>query len=107
MKVYIAGPYTKGDAAINVREAILAGDAVFKSGHLPFIPRLTHFWHMVCPAPYEQWIAIDLEWLPCCDVLLRLPGVSSGADNEVTEAIRLGLPVFYSLAQFLSAHGGK
>ena len=28
MKVYIAGPYTKGDVAINVRNAIEAADRV-------------------------------------------------------------------------------
>ena len=103
MRVYIAGPYTKGDVALNVRRAIEAGDAVYKAGHLPFIPHLTHFWHMVCPAPYEQWIAIDLAWLPTCHALIRLPGESSGADGEVAAAQKLGMPVHYGLDAFLAA----
>jgi hypothetical protein len=40
---------------------------------------------------------LDLIWLPACDAVLRLPGESNGADIEVKEAQRLGLPVFNSL----------
>jgi hypothetical protein len=101
MKVYIAGPYTNGDVAINVRNAILAGQQVFEAGHYPFIPHLTHFWHLICPAPYEQWIAIDLEWLPDCQALIRLPGASSGADNEVQAALDRGISVYYSVEEFI------
>lgn len=105
MKVYIAGPYTEGDVALNVRKAIVAGDAVYKAGHHPFIPHLTHFWHMVCPGPYEQWLAIDLEWLPTCQALVRLPGDSSGADKEEAVAEKLGIPVYYGLEQFIDSVG--
>jgi hypothetical protein len=103
LKVYIAGPYTKGDVALNVRAAIEAGDAVLKAGHLPFIPHLTHFWHLVCPGPYEQWIDMDLGWLPACDVLIRLPGESSGSDGEVAAAKKIGMRVYYGLDEFLRA----
>ena len=54
MKVYIAGPYTKGDVAVNVRNAISAAQTVFEAGHDPYVPHMTHFWHMIFPAPYEQ-----------------------------------------------------
>lgn len=101
MKIYVAGPYTKGDVALNVRKAIEAGDKLFKAGHHPFIPHLTHFWHLICPGPYEQWLAIDLEWLPLCQVVVRLPGDSSGADNEVEVAKKLGIPV-YTLEEVLA-----
>jgi uncharacterized protein DUF4406 len=97
MRIYVAGPYTKGDVAINVRNAIEAGNALLKAGHAPYIPHLTHFWHLVYPGPYEQWLALDLHWVRQCDALLRLPGESSGADGEVAEAKRLGLPVYYAV----------
>lgn len=93
MRVYIAGPYTGGDVARNVANAILIGDAVLKLGHTPHVPHLNHFWHLLHPGGYEQWMGLDLEWLAVCDVLLRLPGESPGADREVAEARRLGLPV--------------
>jgi len=103
MRVYIAGPYTKGDVALNVRAAVEAGDVVLKAGHFPYVPHLTHFWHLVIPGPYTQWATMDLEWVRVCDALVRLPGESSGADAEVVFAERLGIPIFYSVKDFLAA----
>jgi len=97
MKIYIAGPYTKGDVAFNVRNAIHAGAFVANLGHYPFIPHLTHFWHMMCPEEYEFWMRQDEEWLKCCDAIIRLEGESAGADREVAIATGLGLYVYYSL----------
>jgi hypothetical protein len=94
MRIYVAGPYTKGDVALNVRAAIEAADKLLKRGHVPYLPHLTHFWHLVCPGPYEQWIALDSAWIPFCEAIVRLPGESSGADGEVELAARLGMPVF-------------
>jgi hypothetical protein len=96
-RVYVAGPYTKGDVAVNVRNAILAANELADRGFVPFIPHLFHFWHLVTPRPYEDWTRLDFEWLPFCDALLRLPGESSGADAEVVAASELGIPVFYRL----------
>lgn len=98
MRVYVAGPYTKGDVAVNVREAILAGDALLKAGYLPYIPHLTHFWHLVAPGPYEQWTKMDMAWVGVCDAVLRIPGESSGADEEVRYALERGMPVFYRVS---------
>jgi hypothetical protein len=86
MRVYVAGPYSKGDVVLNVRNAIAAADTLLAAGHTPFIPHLTHLWHLVSPKTYEEWLAIDLDWLKCCDALVRLPGESSGADREVVYA---------------------
>jgi len=97
MRVYVAGPYTKGDVAQNVRNAIDAGDELFSRGHTPYIPHLTHFWHMIHPRPWEDWLKIDTEWIPLCDAVLRLEGESAGADMEVKLALTLGIPVYYSI----------
>lgn len=93
MRVYIAGPYTKGDIALNIRHAIEAGDEVLKLGHTPYIPHLNHFWHLVCPGAYKQWLALDLKWLETCHALIRLPGESVGADKEVVFALEHGMIV--------------
>lgn len=103
MRVYVAGPYTKGDVAVNVRNAILAGQELIEAGHAPFIPHLSHFQHLLVPGPYEQWIALDLVWLEVCEALIRLPGESDGADAEVRRATMLSLPVYASVEEFLSA----
>jgi len=97
MKIYIAGPYTKGDVAVNVKEAIHAGDYVARLGHTVFIPHLTHFWHMLIPHEYDFWMAQDEAWLLECDAVLRLKGESKGADQEVKIAEAHDKPIYYSV----------
>jgi Domain of unknown function (DUF4406) len=96
-KVYVAGPYTKGDVEENVRNAIKAGNELADKGFAPFVPHLTHFWEALFPRPYDFWIDLDNQFLPDCDAVLRIPGDSSGADNEVRLAHSLGIPVFFSI----------
>ena len=102
LRVYVAGPYTRGDVAANVAAAVKAGQELLSAGHIPFVPHLTHFWHLLHHNPYEAWLAYDLEWLKLCDVVVRLPGESAGADKEVAWAEAKGLPVFPSVASFLT-----
>jgi hypothetical protein len=103
MKIYIAGPYTRGDTDENVLNAIDAAEAVSELGHSPFIPHLTHFWHGVHPHPYEFWLEQDMVWLRLCDAVLRLPGESGGADREVAYALDAHMPVYYRLADIPTA----
>jgi hypothetical protein len=98
-KVYIASPYTKGDVAINVKRQLDTFDQLMTLGYAPHAPLYSHFQHMAHPRPYTDWIAIDLEWVPACDVVLRLDGESSGADGEVAFAQQQGIPVVYSVAE--------
>lgn len=108
--VYIASPYTKGDAAINVRAQLVAFDALLDLGVIPVAPLFSHFQHLFLPRDYRDWIELDLEVIQRCDACLRLAAVaevkngkpyhqweSSGADGEVAEFFRLGRPVFESL----------
>lgn len=100
IKVYIAGPYTKGDPFENTKKAIELGQRLLDAGYCPFVPHLTHFWHtMIQENPWEVWMDLDLQWLPTCDVVFRMEGESKGADIEVSEANRLGVPVVYSWEQ--------
>ena len=105
MRVYVAGPYTVGDVTQNVRNAIDAADRLLKAGHAPYVPHLSHFWHLVHPGPYAQWAALDLEWVRCCYALVRLPGESAGADREVAFANEVGCLVYFSVEKFLDAVG--
>jgi hypothetical protein len=100
VRVYIAGPYTKGDVVLNIRKAVEAADRVLVLGHYPFVPHLTHLWHTISPKPYDEWLDIDLAWLAVCDCLIRLPGESKGADGEVVEAERIGIPVYMGIESF-------
>jgi hypothetical protein len=100
-KVYIASPYTNGDQALNVRISLEAADKLIEHGFAPYAPLLSHFQHMLFPKDYNTWLKLDLEWLRACDIVLRLPGVSKGADIEVEEAKKLGKYVWYSLDKLL------
>jgi Domain of unknown function (DUF4406) len=104
--VYIAGPYTAPDESgheTNTQRAIDAGIEVFRRGHFPYIPHLTHYVDMHAKrrgikldwADYIEW---DLPWLDMCDALLYL-GASKGADLELNRARELGKRIFLALSE--------
>lgn len=99
LKVYVAGPYTRPDPCANTHRAIHVGQKLWDLGYCPFVPHLTHFWHTMIPNPYETWLAMDLEWLEKCDVMLRLDGESSGADKEEAYAKVRKIPVVRSVEE--------
>jgi len=99
--VYIAGPYTNGDVEQNVEAAIVAADKLAQAGFLPYVPHLSHYWHLRFPHDYEFWMERVIEWLKKCDYVLRLPGDSPGADRETELAIRFGKMVFFSIGHLL------
>ena len=101
-KIYVAGPYTNGDVAVNVRNAISMANQLADLGCAPYVPHFTHFWHMLFPRPYEFWLELDNEFLPMCDGLIRLPGHSRGADQEVVFAESLRIPVFLGLEKLVA-----
>jgi hypothetical protein len=99
--VYIAGPYTKDDPVINTANVIRAADELASHGYYPYVPHLTLFWHLIYPHDIRFWYDLDIAWLKKCDCLLRLPGESSGADNEVRIAKNLGMPIYYSIEELI------
>lgn len=101
IKVYIASPYTLGDVAVNVKNQMDAADLLMNAGLAPFVPLYSHFQHMAHPRPYQDWIKLDNEWVLACDAVLRLPGESTGADDEVVLASENQIPVFYTIETLL------
>ena len=97
--VYIASPYTNGDKIRNVRTSLLVADELLEKGFVPFTPLLSHFWDFLSPKSYKTWLDLDKEWLLRCDCVLRLPGESTGADEEVALANKHNIPVFYSISE--------
>ncbi len=97
--VYVAGPYTLGDVAINVSNMIKICNSLWSMGFIPYCPLLTHFWHLITPHPYEDWIEYDKIWVEKCDCLFRMPGKSSGADGEVVQMLALNRPIFFTLEE--------
>ena len=94
--VYVSGPYsadTPEEVQRNVCAAIRTGDAVYACGGLDVVPHLSHYAQQLCPRSYEGWLAVDLELVRRCDIVVRLRGPSPGADREVALAESLGIPV--------------
>ncbi|MEU3059685.1 DUF4406 domain-containing protein [Streptomyces subrutilus] len=110
--ILIAGPYRSGTGgdpramAANLARLEAAAWPVFAAGHLPVI---------------GEWVALPVlrsagagptdpladrvlyptadRLLAHCDAVLRLPGDSAGADQDVATARRRGLPVYRDPAE--------
>jgi hypothetical protein len=99
--IFVAGPYSNGDVAQNVKLAITWADKLMSAGFAVFVPHLSHFQHMVHARPYEDWTANDNAILRRCDAVFRIAGESHGADAEMALAAKLGIPVFDALVDLL------
>ena len=105
--VYVAGPITKGNTLVNLRNGMMAGLELVKLGYVPFVPHNDMIQYMLDPETldYETILSMDLAWVERCDALLRLPGESPGADREVAHATKHGLLVTNSIDYLEEANG--
>lgn len=113
--ILIAGPYRSGTndephlLARNLEVLESAAWPIFEAGHIPMI---------------GEWVALPVmrginsvvgddasltvltptaeRLLQHCDAVLRLPGDSTGADNDVRIATARGIPVYTSIGQIPS-----
>ncbi|MFC8596808.1 DUF4406 domain-containing protein [Isoptericola sp. NPDC057191] len=109
--ILIAGPYrsgTGGDPAAmeaNLRRLEKAAWPIFAAGHVPMIGE----WVALpvlhsAGATIDDDLAADVLYptaqrlLQHCDAVLRLPGESTGADQDVAIATSRGLPVYDDVA---------
>ena len=106
-KVYISGPISDGGKAnadqrlCNVRAAALVAADLISRGFGPMVPQLTEYLERLSGQHFDHsvWMEIDLPWVECADVVLRLPGPSKGSDIEVRHAQEIGIPVVYSVEE--------
>lgn len=111
MFILIAGPYRSGTGddpekmAANLRRLEEVSVPLFKAGHLPMIGEWVALpvWRAaggrrLGDELYDQifYPAAD-RLLERCDAVLRLPGPSQGADNDVRLANERGIPVYYRI----------
>lgn len=100
--VYVAGPYAHPDPVENTHIAIKVGDRLNETGLVSaYVPHMSLIWHIVCPHDADYWYSYDLAVLFKCDALLRIPGFSAGADNEVSFANEHNIPVFFDEDELL------
>jgi len=112
MLILIAGPYRSGAGgdpqamAANLARLEAAAWPVFAAGHIPVIgewvalPVLRSAGAGPTDPLAEQVLYPTAERLLAhCDAVLRLPGASTGADQDVATAHRRGLPVYHDVAE--------
>lgn len=112
--ILIAGPYRSGtggdpDAiAANLERLEQAAAPIHRLGHVPMIGEWVALPVLRGLAP-EEAAETDVMYqtadrlLMHCDAVLRLPGESAGADNDVRLARERGLPVYHSVDEIPSA----
>ena len=120
LMILIAGPYRSGSnddperMQANLRALEAVALPLHRAGHIPMI---------------GEWVALpllqlagstrvgDAAWdeilypvahrlLTKCDAVLRLPGASRGADNDVRVARERGLAVYHRLEEVPGCSGG-
>ncbi len=110
MIIYVAGKYnmpTDGEKLKCTNIAIDLGIEIYKLGHYPVIPHLTHWiekrmdYNGEPPRPNTYWYGFDNLIIPKCDALFKFSpdGYSKGADLEEALAKKLGLRIFHSLEE--------
>lgn len=111
MIILIAGPYRSGtndDPQLiqqNMDNLEAMALPIFRKGHLPMIGEWVALPLMKLAGSKtigdEVWDEIQYpvahQLLAKCDAVLRIPGASKGADQDVAIAKKRGLPIFYDL----------
>ena len=111
MLILIAGPYRSGTGddpdkmAANLKRLEEPSYALFKAGHVPMIGEWVALpvWNAaggerVGDELYEEiFHPVAGRLLALCDAVLRLPGDSKGADNDVRIARERGIPIYHRL----------
>ena len=111
--IYIAGRFSGENLDEIERNISIAEDAAriviqHAPGWLPVVPHsLGRSFAPGAPleaGDYEYWCEGTLELLRRCDAVLAAQGwsLSSGTLLEISEAERLGIPIYYSADEFLS-----
>lgn len=95
LRVYVAGPISKGDVFENVAKGMKWGKKMLRDGLAPYIPHLDAFMLMTDEVSWNAFLEWDAEWVAQAEALFRVAGESKGADLEVELANSLGIPVFF------------
>jgi|SRR5262245_3377803 len=103
--IMVAGPYRSGSSdpivwAENLRKLNSAASAIFQKGHVPIIG-VNLALPVIEAAGQELYerimMPLSLSLTERCDAVLRIEGVSKGADDEVDRFRARGLRVFLSI----------
>jgi hypothetical protein len=111
MLILIAGPYRSGTGddpvkmAANLRRLEEVSWPLFRAGHVPMIGEWVALpiWRVaggseIGDALYDEILHPTAgRLIQLCNAILRLPGASKGADNDVKLAKERGIPIYYNV----------
>jgi len=114
MRIYVAHNYGRRRGASletlqrNVDSSIKIGIKLIKKGHIPIIPLLYHYVHLMAndSIPESVFIEIGNELVKISDaILVATPPSDKGSDiyGEIDIAKDIGIPVFYSIGEIPDA----
>jgi hypothetical protein len=118
--ILIAGPYRSGTGddpakmADNLKTLEQAAWPLFRAGHIPMIgewvalPVLSSAGATegaLDPLAAEVMYPTAERLLQHCDAVLRLPGESKGANQDVAIANERGIPVYYAIEEVPGVQG--
>lgn len=92
--IFICSPY-RGDVEANTQNARRYCRFAFEQGDIPFAPHLlfTQFLDDSIAHEREEGLSMGLEMLSLCDELWAFGTPTAGMAREISEAIRLKIPV--------------
>ncbi len=112
-KVYIAGSINAlnvCDVLSNLKEGILIGSKLLSLGYAPFTPHLDFLFALISEEKnqpsLEQYREYSKEWLASSDMMLVISGrtSSAGVMDEINFAIEKGIPIYFSMDEFMNQH---
>jgi hypothetical protein len=117
LMILIAGPYRSGTGddpalmAANLARLEEAAWPIFEAGHVPMIgewvalPVLRGAGATGVTDPMAEQVMYPTaqRLLQHCDAVLRLPGKSTGADQDVAIARQRGIPVYHHVEEIPAA----
>jgi len=108
IRVYVAGKYDDNNVISvlnNMRLGMRTCTELILKGYAPFCPWLDYQYTLMLregeKISREMYHKYSLSWLDASDCVLALPNFiySNGADREIDRAIKLNIPVYYSIEQ--------
>ena len=95
--VYILSAWEEPDDNHWLGRSIDVAESLYLSGNcIPVVPDLILAWHLKYPRELEFWLEYRVQLMSRCDVVLCVGSDSDYAKGELSEALRIGIPLFYT-----------
>jgi len=86
-RLYLAAPYSS-NTVLNTHKMLRIERVMYRRWmhFFPVVPHRSHFADLIVPEDAEFWYAYTLDEMLTCQAIVRFPGESKGADEEMRVA---------------------